>query len=83
MPHKEIRDRMAELQRELKQSPKETGQLEALLEHAREEIERFTPEAVQDLLQTLKRDASELEREHPQITALINQIATMLSNLGI
>ncbi len=83
MPHREVKDRIGELKRELEQTPTETGQFEELLEHAREEIERFTPEAVQDFMQALKREASEFEREHPQITALINQISTLLSNIGI
>ena len=83
MPHREVKTRLGELKEELKKTPQETSQLEDMLEHAREEIERFTPEAVQDLLLALKREASEFEREHPQITALINQITTLLSNIGI
>ncbi len=83
MPHKEVKDRIGELKHELEKTPQETGQLEELLEHAWEEIERYTPDAVQDFLLSLKREASEFEREHPQITALINQITTLLSNMGI
>ncbi len=83
MPHKEVKDRIGELKRELEQTPQETGAFEELLEHAREEIERYTPDAVQDFLLALKREASEFEREHPQITSMVNQIATQLSNIGI
>lgn len=83
MPHKEVKDRIGELKRELEQTPKETSQFEELLEHAKDGIERYTPEAVQELVQTLQREAEEFEVEHPRITALVNQVMTSLSNLGI
>lgn len=83
MPHKEIRNRIAELKRELEQVPQETGPFEELLEHAREGLERYTPDAVQDLIRTLRREAAEFEVEHPRITALIQQVSTALSDLGI
>ena len=83
MPHKEIQDRIGELKRELEQTPKDTGPFEELLEQAREGIERYTPEAVQELVRTLEYEAESFEVEHPRITALINQVMTSLSNLGI
>lgn len=83
MPHKDVKKSINELKVELQSTPKETSQFEELLEHAREGIERYTPDAVQELLQTLQREAKEFEVEHPQITALINQVMTSLSNLGI
>jgi len=83
MPHREIQDRIGELKKELEQTPKETGPFEDLLEQAREGIERYTPEAVQDLVHALEFEAEAFEMEHPRITALINQITTSLSNLGI
>ncbi|MBN2161488.1 MAG: DUF4404 family protein [Pontiellaceae bacterium] len=83
MPHKEIRESIGQLKQELEQTPKETSQFEELLDHAREGLERYTPDAVQDFMQALQREASEFEVEHPQITMLINQITTALSNLGI
>ncbi len=83
MPHKEIKKSIAELKHELESTPKETGQLEEKLEHAKEGIERYTPEALQELAQTLQREAKEFEVEHPRITALINNVMTSLSNLGI
>lgn len=83
MPHKELKGSLNELKSELKQIPKETTQLEELLAHAQEGIERYTPEAVQDLIHALQQEAEEFEREHPRITALVNQIMTALSNLGI
>ncbi len=83
MPHKEIKKTIGELKSELEQTPKETGFLEEKLEQAREGIERYTPEAVQELVETLHREADEFEVDHPRITALINQVMTALSNIGI
>lgn len=83
MPHKEIKSKLAELKNELEQTPKETTLFEETLDHAKEGIERFTPEAIQELAQTLQREAKEFEVEHPRITALINNVMTSLSNLGI
>jgi prefoldin subunit 5 len=83
MPHKEIKKSIGELKSELEQTPKETGLLEETLEAAKEGIERYTPEAIQDLVQTLQREADEFEVDHPRITALINNVMTSLSNLGI
>jgi translation initiation factor 2B subunit (eIF-2B alpha/beta/delta family) len=83
MPHKEVKQTISKLKTELEQTPKETGFLEEKLELAREGIERYTPEALQDLIETLQREADEFEVEHPRITALINQVSTALSNLGI
>ena len=83
MPHKEVKQTISELNNELKQTSKETGFLEEKLEQARDGIERYTPEALQELADTLQREAEEFEVEHPRITALINQVTTALSNLGI
>jgi len=83
MPHKEVKKTIGELKSELEQTPKETGFLEEKLEQAREGIERYTPEAIQELVEILRREADEFEVEHPRITALINQMTTALSNLGI
>jgi len=83
MPHGEIRKNIDELKSELKRTPEETSQFEEFLERAKDGIERYTPEALQELVQDLQREAKEFEVEHPQITALINQVMTSLSNLGI
>jgi DNA repair exonuclease SbcCD ATPase subunit len=83
MPHKEIKKSLDELKSELEQTPKETGVLEEALESAKEGIERYTPEAIQELVHTLQREADEFEVDHPRITALINNVMTSLSNLGI
>jgi hypothetical protein len=83
MPHDQIRKSIDELNKEVKKAPVETGFLESTLEHAKEGLERYTPEALQELVQTLQNEAEQFEVEHPKITALINQVATSLSNLGI
>jgi hypothetical protein len=83
MPHKEVKKSISELKSELEQTPKETTVFEETLETAKEGIERYTPEAIQDLVQTLQKEADEFEVEHPRITALINNVMTSLSNLGI
>ncbi|MBT8046261.1 MAG: DUF4404 family protein [Pontiella sp.] len=83
MTHKEIRKTISELKSELEQTPRETGLLEETLEAAKEGIERYTPEAIQELVQSLQKEAKEFEVEHPRITALINNVMTSLSNLGI
>ncbi|MDF7808746.1 DUF4404 family protein [Pontiellaceae bacterium B12219] len=83
MPHNDVKKSIEALKGELVQTPKETGRFEETLESAKEGIEHYTPEAVKDLVQTLQREADEFEVEHPRITALINNVMTSLSNLGI
>ena len=83
MPHGEIRKNIDDLKSELERTPEETSQFEELLERTKDGIERYTPETLQELVQDLQQEAKEFEVEHPQITAMINQIMTSLSNLGI
>ena len=83
MPHKEVKKSIDELKVELEQTPKETGFLEEKLDQAKEGIERYTPEALQELVETLQREGDEFEVEHPRITALINQVMNALSDIGI
>ncbi|MBN2684795.1 MAG: DUF4404 family protein [Pontiellaceae bacterium] len=83
MPYKKVKNEVEELKRELERSPKETGKLEEMLADAGETLERYTPEAVRELVQSLKDATAEFEVEHPQITTLMNQVMVSLSNLGI
>ena len=83
MPQRKVRNAIDELSVELKNTAKETDAFEGMLEQAREGIERYTPEVVQGLLETLQREADEFEVEHPRVTALINQLANALAGLGI
>jgi hypothetical protein len=83
MPHKEVKRAIEELRVELQKTPRETGVFEEILDKARDGIDRFTPEAVQELVETLQRESDEFEVEHPRVTALINQLTNALSSLGI
>ena len=83
MAHNKIKESIGELKSELEKTPKETSTLEETLHNALEGLEKYTPEAVQELTETLKKEATEFEVEHPGITALINNVMTSLSNLGI
>ena len=83
MPQRAARKAIDELNVELKQTPKDTGALEELLEQAKDGIEDLTPDALKDLVETLQRESDELEAEHPRVTALINQVMHALSGLGI
>lgn len=83
MPHRDVKHTITELKSELERTPKETSLLEQQLQEAREGIERYTPEAIHDLVRILQDEAKEFEVDHPRVTALINQLMTALSNLGI
>lgn len=83
MPHTEIKKTMVELKSELTKAPKETTVLEQKLEQAQDGIEQYTPESIQEFVDLLQRETYEFEVDHPQITALVNQVVTALSNLGI
>ncbi len=83
MPHNEVRKTIGELKTELEKTPQETGFIEEKLEQAREGLERYTPEAVQELARFLRNEADEFEVEHPRITALINQVTNALSDIGV
>jgi len=83
MPHEDVKKAIDDLKVELEQTPKETGMLEGILERAKDGIERFSPEAITDLVETLRRESREFEVEHPRVTAMINQVANTLSGMGI
>lgn len=83
MPHNQVKKSIEELKSELEHTPVETGLFEETLESAKSGIERLTPESVQDLVQTLHKETEKFEVDHPHITALINNVMTALSNLGI
>lgn len=83
MAHNEVKKSIGELKSEVEQTPNDTSRFEEILHDAQEGLERYTPEAIHDLTETLKREAADFEIEHPQVVALINHITTSLSNLGI
>lgn len=80
---KEVKKDIGELKEQLKNVPAETSELETKLEHAHEGLHEYTPESVENLATFLKREAQELETEHPEVTELINRIMISLSNIGI
>lgn len=83
MPRSEIKKSIEDLKNELEQTSVETGVFEEILETAKDGVDRYTPEAVHELAQILHKEADTFEVEHPRITALINNVMTSLSNLGI
>lgn len=83
MPHKEVKKSISELKTELQQLPKETDALEQKLDQIHDSIEQYTPEVIKDFVSYLDDETKEFEVEHPQITALLNQVMTALSNIGI
>ena len=83
MPHKEVKKAIDELNVELKQTPKETGALEEILEQAKDGLERITPDALQNLVDTLQRESDEFELEHPRVTELISRLTNALAGMGI
>ena len=83
MPHSEVKKTISELKTELENTPQETGFIEEKLEQAREGLERYAPEAIQELARFLLKEADEFEVEHPRITALINQVTNALSDIGV
>lgn len=83
MSHDDVKKAIDELNDELKKTPKESGALEETLESARDGIERYTPEAIRELVETLRRESDEFELEHPRVVALISQLTNALSGMGI
>ena len=83
MPLRDVKKSIGELKEELTNLPAETTALERALDQAEEVLERYTPESLQKLITVLKREAEELETEHPDVTELINRIMISLSSIGI
>lgn len=77
-----LKHRLKDLQGELHRINSENPTLKKLANDV--EIAMETPENVsRDLQHSLQHIADEFETHHPQLTALINQVMTSLSNLGI
>lgn len=83
MPFKEVKKEMGELRERLSDIPADTQKLEEVIEDARTGIEDYTPEAMNDFVEFMKSEMEDLETEHPDLTAFINQIMVTLSNIGI
>ena len=83
MPHKEIKSQLDELKDALNKSSVDTRSLEEKVDHIRGELDHSAPESLHEWADLLRHGADEFEADHPQITALINQVMISLSNLGI
>jgi chromosome segregation ATPase len=83
MPLKEIKKNMGELSERLSEISADTSKLEKAIETAREDIESYTPDAMNDFAAFLKSETEALEAEHPELTDFINRIMVTLSNIGI
>lgn len=83
MPEREVRKQIGKLQLELQSLPEQTGELEEKLKDAHGNFEQYSPEGIDALIDYLQHETEKLEVEHPQITALLNQVMTALSNWGI
>ncbi|MBN2715407.1 MAG: DUF4404 family protein [Deltaproteobacteria bacterium] len=83
MPFSEIKKNMGTLSEKLSEIPADTEKLEAAIGEAKDDIDKYTPEAMADFVAFLKAETETLEREHPDLTAFINQLMVTLSNIGI
>jgi len=71
-----------ELHRELKRIDSEDPKLIKLANDVEEAMSQ-TGEVSRALQHSLQRSAEEFETHHPQLTTLINNVTTALSNIGI
>jgi ABC-type transporter Mla subunit MlaD len=84
MPKEIISRTLEELKDELKKSPRETAELEQAIDAVQQhDAPHEVGEQLHTLLETLRREVTDLEMEHPRISALIGQLAAALSSLGI
>jgi DNA repair ATPase RecN len=77
-----LKQNLEELQTELKKIGSENPNLKKLsgeVDHALEQ----TGEVSRTLVHALQYAAEEFETKHPQLTAVINNVMTSLSNIGI
>ncbi len=76
-----LKQALEELQNELKQ----IGSGEPKLQKLADDVQRALKERVEDvpLIDSLRDAAEAFEAHHPQLTALINNVTTSLSNIGI
>jgi DNA repair ATPase RecN len=73
---------LEELKGELKQIDSGDPSLEKLARDVDEALAQ-TGEATRALALSLQHTAEEFEAKHPQLTAVINNVMTSLSNIGI
>ncbi|MBN2344624.1 MAG: DUF4404 family protein [Deltaproteobacteria bacterium] len=80
---KEVREQIKQLQSELKNLPDDTEALEARLSEASENIETYDSEGIDTFIDDVETEIRKLEVEYPQLTSMLNQVMTALSNWGI
>ncbi|MDH3345766.1 MAG: DUF4404 family protein, partial [Kiritimatiellaceae bacterium] len=73
---------LTELQDELKKIDSDDPKLARLANEVEEALTQ-TGEATLALAHSLQHTAEEFEANHPQLTAIINNVMTSLSNIGI
>lgn len=77
-----LKQYLQELQEELKQIDSEDPKLRKLAGELDDVLDK-TGDVSRALYHSLQSTAEEFEARHPQLTAIINNIMTSLSNLGI
>lgn len=77
-----LKQNLEELKSELKTLNSEDPKLQKLATDIDDALAE-TPEVSESLVQTLQHTAEEFEVNHPQLTAIINNVMTSLSNIGI
>lgn len=87
MTDKRLLDTLAQLQAEIENldsvSESDKQRLESLLTRIRNTADPDQAETGEDLQENLTETVTRLEASHPRLTAIMNDIATMLSNMGI
>lgn len=77
-----LKQHLEELRNELKKTGTDHPTLEKLAGEVDRAIEQ-TGELSRTFTQSLQHTAEEFETRHPQLTAVINNVMTSLSNIGI
>lgn len=87
MADKKLLDTLAQLRAEIESldsvSESDKRRLESLLTRIRNTADADEAETGEGLQDTLTETITRLEASHPRLTAIMNDIATLLSNMGI
>ena len=77
-----LKKNLKELQNELKQIESPSPKLKQLAKNIDEVLDQ-AGDASHQLMESFQHATEEFEMNHPQLTALVNNITTALSNAGI
>jgi cobalamin biosynthesis Mg chelatase CobN len=87
MTDKKLRDTLAQLRAEIEKldsvSESDKQRLESLVTRIRNTADPDDAETGDDLQDILTETITKFEASHPRLTAIMNDIATTLSNMGI